>query len=250
MDKNNDLKMFCGNEIAITDKISMRQPSLREIYEYGEERYLRLISMFISTPFNMIYPLTEMGIDFTTISNFRLFTLFSKTIKYSESEIIFPSIDFTTGKIGNIHKTTSTGKPMKAEEEVIVFSNGAFLTEKNYQDIVDYLRRVNHIEEDWRKTVGTESTKKRLIREAKEEYLNSIKFPKKFKSVYLPLISSMTNCADFKYDYSTVWDLKLFQFFESVERISSHENINHLYTGIYNGCVEFDKVKNKLNWMK
>ena len=44
--------------------------------------------------------------------------------------------------------------------------------------------------------------------------------------------------------------MKVYAFFDSLKRISIIDNANHLYQGLYSGCVEYNKVKKDLNWLK
>ena len=73
MVENDDLSIYRGKDIIITDHIKIRQPTIGEIEEYGEKEYFSLISIFIATPFDMIAQLDQQGIDFTQITDFDLF---------------------------------------------------------------------------------------------------------------------------------------------------------------------------------
>ena len=44
--------------------------------------------------------------------------------------------------------------------------------------------------------------------------------------------------------------MKVYAFFDSLKRISIIDNANHLYQGLYSGCVEYKKVKKELDWLK
>jgi hypothetical protein len=76
-----------------------------------------------------------------------------------------------------------------------------------------------------------ENTKMILIEDDRDEYLkNKNKEP---KSYLLNMISSMINCAEFKYNYETVWNMKIGAFIDSVKRIKKIKNVNRLLNGNY-----------------
>ena len=70
------------------------------------------------------------------------------------------------------------------------------------------------------------------------------------RSAYQPYVSTLVNHPNFKFDWHTVWDMKIYAFFDSLKRISIIENANHLYTGLYSGCIEYAKIKRDLDWLK
>jgi hypothetical protein len=73
---------------------------------------------------------------------------------------------------------------------------------------------------------------------------------KKFESVMVPLVSSMVNCEQFKYNHKEVWDLPLYSFMDSVRRIQKIKNCDHLVQGIYAGNVDGKKISSdSLNWL-
>ena len=49
-----ELKIYRGSDIPITDKIIVTQPTIDQIIEFGEKRY-----------FQTVYTLTGVGADFT-----------------------------------------------------------------------------------------------------------------------------------------------------------------------------------------
>ena len=78
----------------------------------------------------------------------------------------------------------------------------------------------------------------------------AMRMRKPFESLLLPLISSLTNCPEFKYRWDDVWELPIGVFMDSVERVQKHKNYSFVMHGIYNGCVDLKKLnKKELNWM-
>ena len=52
-----DLKIYRGNDIQITPKITVTQPTIGQIEEFGEKRY-----------FNAVYTLTAVGADCVVVT--------------------------------------------------------------------------------------------------------------------------------------------------------------------------------------
>jgi hypothetical protein len=243
-----ELKIYRGDNIFINDDIQINQPKINDICDFGEERYLSIVSQLVLVPQNnySIFILNEMGIDFTKVTDFELFILLRSAFSYKDTKFIIPNLDFSSTEPVLINKVTSKGTVLDTQELALSFNNGIILKEKNYQLMASNLRKLNRIQRPWFLTVGTESTKKRMIQSAKTEYEKSKDKKTSFKSMYVPLISALTlaGCSE------NIWDMKISRFFDLIERLQLREQSNHLYEGIYNGSVDFNKVKNDLNWIK
>ena len=236
---DNKLALYRGDNFQLTDKISLRQPTLREICDFGESNYLRMVSTLLAHPFDMIGQLHMAGVDFTMISEFELFCMVTPSLTPRFTEIIFGDVDFSTLR---------TFKLKEGDELIAATADGAVINQYSYKLLCTFLRESHNFSEPKYNKVGSEYTKQEMIKEA----LQDLKHPpkKKARSLFLPLISSMVNCADFKYDLKTVWDLTPLQFFDAIKRIEAHEHANHLYGGLYSGCVELPKIRKELNWMR
>lgn len=234
---NDELQLYRGKDFHISDKFIIKQPTIGEICDFGEHKYLSMVSTIVATPFDMILQLTEMGIDFTEITPYQLFCLTSKSLTPDVTSLLFGDLDFTKFQMYK-----------KNDSIIMVNQDGIEINEINYEIFTEYIRRIHCIPKQKFNSVANDFAKNELIKEAQMEKWKRKNI--KFKSTYLPLISSLVNHEGFKYRWDNVWDMKIYAFFDSVQRIQLHENSSHLYTGIYNGCVEFDKVKKDLNWMK
>ena len=61
----------------------------------------------------------------------------------------------------------------------------------------------------------------------------------------------MVNYSGFKYSYSDVWNLTMFQFMDAVQRSRLIDNTNHLLNGVYAGTIDSKKIRSeKFNWMR
>ena len=71
-----ELKLYRGNDIKISDKIVIRQPTLEQICDYGEKEYWFMIYTLTSVGADMKFQLFDIGVDYTKIDDFSLFSNF------------------------------------------------------------------------------------------------------------------------------------------------------------------------------
>src|SRR5574344_1442306 len=236
---NDEIQLYRGKDFHISDKFIIKQPTIGEICDFGEHKYLSMVSTIIATPFDMILQLTEMGIDFTEITPYQLFCLTSKSLTPDVTSLLFGDLDFTKFQMYK-----------KNDSIIMVNQDGIEINEINYEIFTEYIRRIHCIPKQKFTSVANDFAKNELIKEAQMDMERWKRKNIKFKSTYLPLVSSLVNHQGFKFDWNTVWDMKVYAFFDSIQRIQIYENASHLYTGLYSGCVEFDKIKKELNWMQ
>lgn len=233
------LKLFRGEGYKINDKILIRQPTLEEIVDFGEQRYFGLVRTICSTPADRKVEIWDkLHVFWEKIDEYDLFISLFQTLQKSEVSILFGDMDFTTFKLG-----TQTGLPdlvLKNKDQVVI-------DRAIHKLMTDYLRQIHKL----KKNVDTgfnDATRKIMIEDDRDEM--ELQMQKPFQSLLLPLISSLTNCPEFKYRWDDVWTLPIGVFMDSVERVQKHKSYNFVMQGIYSGCVDMKKLdKNVLHWM-
>lgn len=233
------LKLFRGEGYKINDKILIRQPTLEEIVDFGEQRYFGLVRTICSTPADRKVEIWDkLHIFWEKIDEYDLFISLFQTLQKSEVSILFGDMDFTTFKLG-----TQTGLPdlvLKNKDQVVI-------DRAIHKLMTDYLRQIHKL----KKNVDTgfnDATRKIMIEDDRDEM--ALQMQKPFQSLLLPLISSLTNCPEFKYRWDDVWMLPIGVFMDSVERVQKHKSYNFVMQGIYSGCVDMKKLdKKELHWM-
>lgn len=233
------LKLFRGEGYKINDKILIRQPTLEEIVDFGEQRYFGLVRTICSTPADRKVEIWDkLHVFWEKIDEYDLFISLFQTLQKSEVSILFGDMDFTTFKLG-----TQTGLPdlvLKNKDQVVI-------DRAIHKLMTDYLRQIHKL----KKNVDTgfnDATRKIMIEDDRDEM--ALQMQKPFQSLLLPLISSLTNCPEFKYRWDDVWMLPIGVFMDSVERVQKHKSYNFVMQGIYSGCVDMKKLdKKELHWM-
>ena len=94
--RNDELKIYRGEDFVISKHIHIHQPTLNEICDYGERDYYSMIYNFTATPQSLKVQLWDMGIDYTEITPYQLFyQLLYKMYSQEKTSIIFGDLDFT-----------------------------------------------------------------------------------------------------------------------------------------------------------
>lgn len=246
-----ELRLYKGADFLLPNGVSIKCPTLGEICDYGEKDYLGMISIFTATTIDRCAQLDDMGIDYTEISNFQMFMMFAGILSPDKikgdgfdsvsTRILFGDLDFSKFRIVDIE-----GKVCLINSDNIIFDNDTF------EIMASYIRKMHGIPEPQYTHVKNEFAKQQLILDARNDadFQAKMKMFKGEHSQYQSYISALVNHPNFKYNWHTVWDVSVFAFFDSLKRISIIDNANHLYQGLYNGCIEYSKVKHDLDWLK
>ncbi len=191
------------------------------------------------------WQLHDIGIDYTTISDFELFySILAGKYTVDDTRILFGDVlDFSRMEL-LFHKGL--------QEYVMVqrFEDGADLQIDKYlyASIVGVLRQMHRLKRN-DELPGNEMTRQILIDDARDEY--EANKDRAVRSCLLPLISTMVNSEGFKRDDTTVFQMKIRAFMDSVARISKIKNAELLLQSGYSGFgVNLAKIdKNVLNYM-
>lgn len=234
------LSMLRGRDYEVCEGIIIRQPSLSEIEELDENEYYSMVSVFVCHPFDMIAQLTDMKVDFTKISSYQLFCVLVQMLEIKNTKILFGDLDFQKARIVK-----------KDGKEEIHLQQGCVITEEIYNDIADYIRKINMLSPPTFTKVADEYTKQKMIEYAYEDLELSKRRKIKPKSILKTYISRATNHPYFKFNINDVWDMKIYAFYDAIASINIIENSNHLCMGAYSGNLDMSKInKSSFNWLR
>lgn len=233
MDK---LKLLRGEPLVLGG-LTVSHPTLEQIYQFGEENYWSTVSQLVATPFDYKVALDDAGLDYEKVEAFDLFIDIRSNFPKEATNIFFGDIDMSELYLVE----GQTGLALCND------GMGVYIDKPVYECITEYIRDINGIEK-FKYRPGNAATKRQYIEDDRRALRRHKK--KIFKSMLSPLVSSMVNCAGFKYDYTSVWGLHIYTFMDSVKRIQRIQNYNNLMTGIYTGNIEFKHVKSELNWLE
>ena len=245
------LKMFFGLPYHLTEDITIRQPTVRDIVDFGEDEFWGFVTRFAGNPTALRLPLWDLGIDWNKITDFELFVSMVKTFRIEETKIFFgDQIDFTQ------FVPVSLPVPAVDQEEAedtqpkteIVLVNDKRpeiqITEEIYQKMVNFIRMATGYNPKVEKAKG-KLTKQSVIDEDRMNIRIAQMKQKKdplFGSFLLPMFSFCLNHPGFKYRKSEVMDMNLFEFMDSVKRILNTESVQALMSGMYSGFMDTSKI--------
>jgi hypothetical protein len=215
----------------------------------GEREFFQTLQTLTVRPYDAMVHLYDLGIKYDEIDEFdffagHMFGLFKKPDKRLEDglKLLFGEFDFSD-LILTVN--VDSGKPCLYHEK------DDFIIDKLvYKNLTNYLRKINRISEEVEfKPPGNEVTRRFLVDKMRKRIKKMES--KKFESPFSNLISALVNTEGFKYDYETVFNLKISQFWDAFFRINKILNFERVMQGVYAGTVDYSKIGDKeaLSWL-
>lgn len=154
------------------------------------------------------------------------------------SKIIFGDINFAGFE-----------KMVRDDGDIVLYdkTSNIIIDRSIYEIAVNHIRKMHNLKKNVERAM-TETTKDVLLEEAKEKM--EMSKDKNFTSCLLPLIATMTNMEGFKYNWSTVWDMKISAFMDAVDQLLHIKNVDLLLSSGYSGFgIDLKKIgKKELNY--
>ncbi len=277
----NKKNLLHTDKIMITPDICIKIPTVREILE-NENLYYNITYAFTATPFQCMVQLDDIGIDYTTIDEWQLFTgnFLSYAHSITELKKIIHTMEQEINKINmketlskkkqelNQYKQTLDGFNISINyifdslqmegfklchddiinEDILFNCNTSVRIDKQtYLTIAEFIRKINlykHI----KYKPANENAKKYLI----EKERRRLKRNKNHNEPYLEkIIISLVNTSEFPYNYKDCMDLSIYQFNQSLKQIQHKIAFDNTMIGIYAGTINVKDMENKesLSWI-
>ena len=266
-----ELKIYRGSDIRITDKIVVTQPTIDQIIEFGEKKYFYAVHTLTGVGADFKWQLWDyFGIDYTQIEDFELFKrmicglLSSKKKVYEElkkhpeqyeehtskmteedwEELLFNPLSLVLKDIdlADFEKYESD-----KNNETILYDKEHDITIDRfvYAKIVDAVRKIHGFKRN-NEIPGNEETKMILIDDARDDAMMSSR--KEYKSVLRPLISALAVKTG-QLGSDSIWNTKVNMFFDAIKRINKIQDATLLLQGAYAGFSSLKGVnKERLDW--
>lgn len=237
--------VILGEDYVVNDHILLHNPTLREIVDFGQEKYLSFISLITMRPYDDMVALDDAGLNYQDYTDYDIFLRNYKSITPEISSLVLKDLDLTEFIIA-VNEETERPVLINAATNVVI-------DELIYSEIASFVRRINFISSKVEFDAGNEQTRKYLI----DKQRRAIKKRKRkknksdnnfFLSNIISLLCNLTGC---KYGYHDIIDLKISQIYDSYYRnsiIDERERyLNVLCTGM---LKQEDKDSSKLNWTR
>lgn len=205
----------------------------------NEDAYDNCVAAIVSSPYEMMVQLDDIGIDFTKITDYDLFLMMFQGLVGADTSLVFGDLDLTKFQVV-VNKDNGEIALYDPENEITI-------DQAIYRDIANALRQINDIE-PVNKRPGNEAARKYLIERTRIKQKRAAR--RKKGSRLEPYIIALVNTQEFKYDYVSILDLSLYQFHASLKQVVKLKNYDHLMAGCYSGNVDIQKIdKNELTWI-
>lgn len=226
------LLLISGEPISICEGITLHQPTLGAIRDYGEARFYHTFWTLCSAPWDMPSALDDAGINFMKITEWELFQSMATGFKKEQTQLIFGELDFTKFKLMKRKNEDGT-------EDIVLYDGKTIIDEKVYKQFIQYVKAMIGFEHSGKKA-GNETTRRLLIEDDRKQKKRNAK--KEYESVLFNGIISMVNTEECKYDYRTIFDLTLFQFTKSFQQIQGKKSACALLQGSMSGFCDTSKI--------
>lgn len=235
-----ELQMYFGEPFKINDKITIYQPSIGDVVEFGERKYYSMIHTLTCIPSDMKSQLDDMGINYMEISDFELFVMLTRGLTQDMTRLVLGDLDLSKFTLC----TNTENGELVLYDEVNDISIDRFI----YMKIVECLRIIHSIKPKIEKAAN-ETTRKILIQLDRDRIKKAQKEP--YKSQLKGLISAMMRYPGFKYKKNELKECGLYEFMDTVQGAQIYVSTTALLSGMYSGMIDCSKINRKeFNWMR
>ena len=234
------LELISGDPIEITDGVILYQPTLREIKEYGEAAFFSTWWMLCSAPWDIPSVLDDMGVDFMSITEWELFQGLIVGSSVEQTSLFFKDLDFT--RFISLARMSEDG----TEEVVLCNPDGIVIDEDAYKKLISYIKATIGFQHTGKKA-GNKITQKVMIEDDRKRREKDK--DKEYESMLFDGIITLVNTEEFKYNYSTVMDITLYQYMKSLIQIQGKKAACALTQGSMSGLMDTSQIdKLEFQW--
>lgn len=271
MFEQDELSIYRGKDIVITPKITVMQPTLSQIEEFGEKRYFSAVHTLCAVGADLKWQLNDYyNVDYTKIEDYDLFinylwvAISSKKHIYAE---LMNNPEKYEKEISSMSKETLDEmliNPLQLvlrdidladftmcmnndTEQIVLYDveHDITIDKVVYTQIVDVVRKIHGFKRNNEKPAN-KTTRMILIEDARNDAMAAANRP--YKSILKPLISALTvkcgMCGD-----DRIWNMNINAFFDSIKRTSRIQDAELLLQGAYSGFASLKGIdKTRLEW--
>ena len=246
----NNKSLLRTNEIHISDDITIKIPTVGEILD-DEEYYYSITNQITASPYSMMVQLHDNGVDFTQITDYELFLMFSHSVFSRDLSIIFGDTFLELYKFLSDNDIAQEEKDKalifvknQENDDICLYDreDDVLIDEYIYEKISNALRKINLTKKDNRKA-GNNAAKEYLI-EKNRRYQNRHKNDE-YKPILENLVIALVNKQEFKYNYEETMNMTIYNFNRSVKQIQHTVNFDKTMIGVYAGTIDTSKITDK-----
>lgn len=266
-----ELKIYRGADIQITPKITVTQPTIGQIADFGEKKYFSAVHTLCAVGADLKWQLNDyLGIDYTKIDDYDLFIKFTSQVvssrkkiykelkdnpdKYEEElkmiseddleDMLINPLELVLGGTDLADFTPCTDT---TNDQVILYDmeHDVTIDRVVYMRMVDAVRKIHGMKRN-NEMPGNERTRLDLIEDARDEAMMAANKP--YKSVLKPLVSALAVYCGMVGD-DRVWNMPVNMFLDNIKRANKIQDSTLLLQGAYSGFASLKGVdRNRLDW--
>ena len=234
--------LLLQTQVDLAPGIAIRIPTVGEILQ-NERLYYQTTYSLTATPFQNMVQLDDLGINFTTISEWQLFIQTFLAYAHSGDLLDYVFADLQTQGFG-IYQDPQTAALYLSNPDT-----GVQIHESTYLQIVELIRKINLYEHITARPAN-ETARQYLIEKERKRLKRLAKKP---PEPYLEqMVIALVNTAEFPYDYESCMHLSIYAFNQSFKQIQHKINYDNTMIGIYAGTLNARDMKDKsaLSWIQ
>ena len=205
-------------------------PTVGQIID-NEDDYYQVACMIVATPYDMMVQLDDAHIDFTKIDDFELFILLFENLRAMNTSLIFGELDLSGMKVA---KFEGTGELVLMDKERDITIDRVV-----HAKLCDSIRNMLHMEKNNKKPGNEEARKYLIDRERKRQKRAK---SKRRDSQLENYIIALVNTEQFPYNYETVRNISIYQFYASLNQIAHKIKYDNTMIGYYAGTIKFEDL--------
>ena len=234
------LKVLDGDPIVISDRITIYQPTLRQIREFGEQNYNSIIWNLCQQTYDVPSMLDDLGIDFMKFSDFEFFGLKMKMLENTDLQSVFGDLTFKGFEGPYIRNQNESDLVYYRKEDDFI------IDVETYETMIGYLREIINFQHQGKKAANKYTAKILIDDDRKKRKEND---GKPYESMFFDMIVSLVNTEEFKYDYKSVYDLTAYQLMKSFVQINGKKQALAMLQASMSGFVDMSGVpKEDFSW--
>ena len=237
------LKLLRGKPIKISDLLFIYQPTIGEIDDFGESRFMNIFWLMCSSAWDMPSVYADMGINFMSVSDWEFFiqTIYSMQLTQKDTELVFGELDFSRLYPMQMKLEDGTEKTILTNPEIYTYNNIDYppyrftIDEDVYKELIAYLREMIGFVHKGRKAGNAATAKILIMDDRKSRQKND---GKSYESMLHNGIISLVNTEEFPYNYEDSFNLTMYQFTKSLLQIQGKKQACAMLQGSMSGFVD------------
>lgn len=266
-----ELQIYRGASIQITPDITVTQPTIGQITDFGEKRYFSAVHTLCAVGADLKWQLNDyLGIDYTKIDDYDLFIKFTSQVvssrkkiykelkdnpdKYEEElkmiseddleDMLINPLELVLGGTDLADFTPCTDT---TNDQIVLYDMEHDITIDRvvYMRMIDAVRKIHGLKRN-NEMPGNERTRLDLIEDARDEAMMAANKP--YKSILKPLVSALTVYCGMVGD-DRIWNMPVNMFLDNIKRANKIQDSTLLLQGAYSGFASLKDVdRNRLDW--